>query len=289
MGCWVETCGITQLPIHDGDRTKYLILVKVDSYRGNQHGGFCYPSTHYAMLGPPVSGTYNDYGSIEPDKKQRPSVAITHKWLNRSGIAGNLSKILERIERGEEAVTTSRGPEVDLTLNKSPIGRVLILESVWNAITEMKLENMFLMPSSIEPLKTDARKWIAEVQGQYKKFSKLEPEQCSREGFRYDLGMDIHFAENRFYQSFMYGDSGVGLRPWTSLIHRDLIDEKDIPEDLLDELCECIFVHRFLARTRKFLSPQSGKGSQDSNLDDAIDLAKLTIKLAEEKRRRLDE
>lgn len=291
MGTWIETCGITQLPISMGDRTKYLILAKVDTFRGNRHSGFCYPSTHYTMLGPPISGTYDDYGSIKPDKNQRPSVSITHAWLNKAGIAGNLSKVLEKIERGEEVATISLDRGFDLALDKSAIGRVLILEDVWNAILEMKLENMFYLPTTIHGIKTDAREWVSEVKAEYERISKLETDkERGSAKLMYNLSMDSSFGKNIFYQSFMYYESGVGLRPWTSIISRYLDDKKDVPEDLLDELCECIYIHRFLTRTRRFLSPQSGKGSQDSNLDDSIKLAKLTIKLAQEKKKRfLDE
>lgn len=66
MGSWNGTCGLSNLPIRSNDKVKMVFLEKSlwldDSSKG---AGFCYPDRLYSPLSLPLSGVYNDYGSIE--------------------------------------------------------------------------------------------------------------------------------------------------------------------------------------------------------------------------------
>ena len=64
MGCWNETCAVTQIPIMSGDPVALVLLTKVDRHAEN-HSGFCYANDIWTPKFLPVFGEYDDYGSVE--------------------------------------------------------------------------------------------------------------------------------------------------------------------------------------------------------------------------------
>ena len=62
MGCWHETCGITQLPIRYHDPIVLFLI----THRGEQasHAGDCYSNHMWTPRFLPIHGIYNDYGGI---------------------------------------------------------------------------------------------------------------------------------------------------------------------------------------------------------------------------------
>jgi hypothetical protein len=66
MGCWNNTCMISNLPIISGEKVKLVILgnnYAEESIIGRS--GYCYSNGMLSPLFLPISGTYNDYGGIE--------------------------------------------------------------------------------------------------------------------------------------------------------------------------------------------------------------------------------
>lgn len=64
MGCWNETCGVTQMPIEGGDPVRLFLLVESPRYRSE--GGILYHSSDlWRPFGLPLKGTYDEYGRIE--------------------------------------------------------------------------------------------------------------------------------------------------------------------------------------------------------------------------------
>lgn len=63
MGCWNETCGITQMPICGGDKIRMFLIVEAEHW---DEGGALYYSTDlWKPFGLPLKGTYDEYGRIE--------------------------------------------------------------------------------------------------------------------------------------------------------------------------------------------------------------------------------
>lgn len=60
MGCWNETCGLSNLPICNGDEVVMFVLVKKQNF-GRQY----YFNDDAIPFILPIEGKYNDYGSIE--------------------------------------------------------------------------------------------------------------------------------------------------------------------------------------------------------------------------------
>lgn len=63
MGCWNETCGISQMPIEGGDPVRMFLIVEAEHW---DEGGALYYSTDlWKPFGLPLKGTYDEYGRIE--------------------------------------------------------------------------------------------------------------------------------------------------------------------------------------------------------------------------------
>lgn len=71
MGCWNETCGLTNLPIRWGEPTVAIVLQKPENYPAHQLQCL-YPDDCWAPVGFPLFGTYDDYGNLENVR--------THPW-----------------------------------------------------------------------------------------------------------------------------------------------------------------------------------------------------------------
>jgi hypothetical protein len=64
MGCWNETCGITQMPIEGGDPVRLFLLVESEHYH-SESGIMHYSTDLWKPFGLPLKGTYDEYGRIE--------------------------------------------------------------------------------------------------------------------------------------------------------------------------------------------------------------------------------
>lgn len=68
MGCWNETCGLTQMPICGGDKVRMFLIVEHAYPRHlSSHRDVCisYGTELWRPFGLPLKGTYDEYGRIE--------------------------------------------------------------------------------------------------------------------------------------------------------------------------------------------------------------------------------
>lgn len=67
MGCWNETCALTDLPIISGEKICAVIIEHM-----RQDATSCYPSENWCPIGPAIWGNYSGYGYIEdiPDEEE---------------------------------------------------------------------------------------------------------------------------------------------------------------------------------------------------------------------------
>jgi len=63
MGCWNETCGITQMPIEGGDKVRMFLIVECEY--GRDDVCHSYTTDVWKPFGLPLKGTYDEYGRIE--------------------------------------------------------------------------------------------------------------------------------------------------------------------------------------------------------------------------------
>lgn len=65
MGCWNETCGLTQMPIEGGDPVRLFLLVQDSHPRSKEDCVMHYSTDMWRPFGLPLKGTYDEYGRIE--------------------------------------------------------------------------------------------------------------------------------------------------------------------------------------------------------------------------------
>lgn len=65
MGCWNETCGVTQMPIESGDPVRLFLIVEREHSYNKEGGALHYSTDLWRPFGLPLRGLYNDYGGIE--------------------------------------------------------------------------------------------------------------------------------------------------------------------------------------------------------------------------------
>jgi hypothetical protein len=65
MGCWNETCGLTQMPICGGDPVRMFLIVENAYPRGSRDVCISYGSELWRPFGLPLKGTYDEYGRLE--------------------------------------------------------------------------------------------------------------------------------------------------------------------------------------------------------------------------------
>lgn len=71
MGCWNETCGISNLPIRTNERA-VMILLRNSPYVSYEETTCIYPDSIWSPVGFPIFGNYNEYGGLDN--------AETHPW-----------------------------------------------------------------------------------------------------------------------------------------------------------------------------------------------------------------
>lgn len=77
MGCWRETCMLTDLPIDYGDRTAVVILAQAGDPKRTS-----YPHEVWKPILPLIIGDYDDYGGIEYITNESAIMDILHKADN---------------------------------------------------------------------------------------------------------------------------------------------------------------------------------------------------------------
>ena len=86
MGCWNETCGLTNLPIFYGEKTCAVIIEELRPYNKS-----CLSAENWCPIGPAIWGNYSGYGYIEdiPDEEEV-------KNFYRQGMEKNGAKFVDK-------------------------------------------------------------------------------------------------------------------------------------------------------------------------------------------------
>jgi len=94
MGCWNETCFMSNLPIRHGDPVVAFITAQ-GGWEPTKHrarASFCYPGDEEEPISLPIKARYNDYGSIEDWSVSDVAVLMIEKMFDSP-----LDEIISRI------------------------------------------------------------------------------------------------------------------------------------------------------------------------------------------------
>lgn len=149
MGCWNETCHLSNLPIQWGDEV--VVIVYAENYGfeyyGSEKGYYnYYPNSLYSPILPPIyGGKYNEYGGIEGDNLEESNKVVLDCIKNFKFIQdeeeitfGSIEEFISSIERSscgsEESIfirrATNSKHRVRFSMYHADIYRSLI--EAWN-------------------------------------------------------------------------------------------------------------------------------------------------------------
>ena len=219
MGSWNGTCGMSQLPIHSGDKVKLILLKKHPFTKSSMIGnGFCNSDDLFRPLYIPLEGTYNSYGSIEDIKDP------------------NSQHLMFLFKKLDEDVEYSSLEEI---VNDASTGSIEDISFV--------LIHNDLYYKSIDLVKNKIINWEG-------KSSTLE------EFLKAFINRFISLnTKKEIFDSFYINKLPIMLRNNYFKNVIEFPEQKDFVEFLLFQDC--------LETGRKFWSPQSSAGSQDSNYE----------------------
>lgn len=217
MGSWNGTCGMSQLPIHSGDKVKLILLKKhpfnQDSMIGN---GFCNSDDLFRPLYIPLEGTYNSYGSIEDIKDPNSQhLMFLFKKLDEDVEYSSLEEIVNDVS----------------TESIEDISFVLIHNDLYYKSIDLVKNKIINWEGNSSTLEEFLKAFI-------NRFISLN-------------------TKKEIFDSFYINKLPIMLRNNYFKNVTEFPEQKDFVEFLLFQDC--------LETGRKFWSPQSSAGSQDSN------------------------
>jgi hypothetical protein len=272
LGSWNESCGITQLPINSGDKIRAFILVD-NTYKGKvRGGGNYYPYDEWMPLGISVPGTYDDYGgmenivenetthlmldllkegwSIDGEDKSRYNIPDTSKL--------KLADVLNGVERDAAKYST-------LCRKNRTLGIMYVLEEVYQSIMEFNPIGVHYTEPEFQ-YKPEKTIFIEELKEWYEQslshFANLPHGDDKTRLFCRMATADIFYAHHRDNELIH-----ILRTKFVELIEAGVPFDDARVQAWCNPLWEMSHFQITIMRARKFWHPQSGKGSQNQDLD----------------------
>lgn len=283
MGCWNETCAISNLPIRRGDPVVFLLLEMVSF---NQKAGYRPQTRSSGYWRPrtlPLYAQYNDYGSIE-------------KW------AGSETPVIQNLLRDLSDSLLEREPEpYRLQVKREnlgfpalldwlhegkvwvkgfdcpvPIQKVLIRGDVWKTVLEMEFFNY----------RGEERSWarlireIPEFLESYRDLSEKESPSLSLLLEPMGRRVEGNLLAQILSSHLLLGIAGREILRGELLQYLDSTrlpvparnEAREKIEFLLRRFAEVSFVDLVFETTRRAWGPTTGSGSQDTDFSTHLDL-----------------
>jgi len=295
MGCWNNTCQISQLPIMAGDPVRFMLLTK-SPYRGDEFkspgeektnqpngdagregvysGNFWYPEFV------PVRAEYNDYGSVQSLDVKCHNWQYWQETINERIVEYPLGP-----NQYHDPAST-KGMSVEDLLNvlqegrlrfkepyyrvAVPVSQTMIREDVFESILSIRLED-----EETWWLNKDGDPFTPETIYEHgmKMFSAPHPKSHIIKGIAgmEDLFDDLDYGRANYFSSGMHESEGErGVKPYRAWIRKGLKDgtlKLESPEfkALIKDIADFMYVRSVHANLRLTWHPGTGQGSQSSN------------------------
>jgi hypothetical protein len=305
MGSWYETCALTNLPILEDDKVCMFVIVE----NHDNCGGNCGAYGEWAPLTLPIHGKYNDYGGITGYREDWFTKHF-EAWFNAS--LANRDIIIPQDER-------ERNDEIDFSKQISfkdalyLIGRECVFQcESW--MPEKRLLRMRLMyileeayNHAVKTIQAQVVKASSDDGGEFRagclmrtmeRLSNAHKDYVPFDFSAKKTGIALSPEEReQMSQSFMsqhkiademsFDEKGSTLR-W--MLHFDMFASVHQNWDnFFERIGRVKSLVVFMELTRHSFYYTSGKGSQEMEYEESIELAKETIRIAKLKLRRFDE
>ena len=253
MGSWYETCGLTHLPIQEGEEV-IAFIVKKQQHIYKEHSGFNKPDDWYTPVHIGIEGEYNDYGGMKNITEEVLHYKSLNDMLNEGRYSreesDNVYEIIEKIQQGEI----------------EPLGIMYVLKDACLKIQE----EMKTRESYFETLQNDMEKAVR-LKEEYLKTEDDDERKYLKAFQFYDNVLQEEY--NRIIR--FYGKFGRHMR---HLLDRSCEENHPI---LQEKMIELVLFHRALDLMRKGWMPQ-GSGNQFREFYMHTLLADYTQKKAEQ-------
>lgn len=273
MGCWNQTCAISNLHIRAGQD---VVVVTLERKNMMYEPSFCYTDALYRLTPIPFYATYNEYGGGE-----------NTTGIGRDVLFDHIKKILVEKDIGENqyhdiAVTKDEFDEElffdacheDRLFCKQPFGSefkvdfVMIHKHIFDSILDNYIfkeyvggENPYIK-YKFDDIKAD----IPELVKQIKLF--LNNQNIEDSYFLNISGIRYNelFKEKSNYAAMWMTDDDKSLIFGKNEILAYMIDNSE--EDIINLITDMIklqVINAFMSSVRKMWTPQSGQGSQSAS------------------------
>lgn len=275
MGNWSETCGVTQLPINAGNKVRLFILVH-QAPEEIEGGGTCYSNDIWAPFAPAIQGYYDDYGGIEKIVEDHSTEIILNKLKNvwipftkefeevPSVEDMKLGEALHFIERGYAKIK-------DLWDKEAHLGMMMVLEDVYQAMIQFdpivphhnRDSRTYCYKPCSQMYQEEFNKWYVKISDRIKSLKGLQG---------YD-GLMLSIRDLLTEDSILFSHS---YRDSPRKVYRESIvnlAEQEVPlsdprvQQIAAPLLEMVSFENSFVRARRMWTPQTGKGSQQNELD----------------------
>lgn len=290
MGCWNETCAISNLPIGCRDDVYFLLLSK-NPYRDKEGRTGTYYNDHWFLRALPLQARYNDYGSIEDweegwvldgileqFKKDLVEVEQTDRdrLLDIPAVCLqnlNFPLLLEWLREGK---VKARRTGAMSSKDEPPLSvvQILVLKDVWDSMLEMSKED-WLGEVSFNKMKKDIDLYLKQLKERAQKLKESDDP--------LKLSLEFQFERQTFENSFSapFNAAPYPGPPGTMNIEffKKQLDERFMSDDI-DEIeayekykriGEVLHVEQIMSYLRKGWYPTIGSGSQNADYDMTID------------------
>lgn len=289
MGCWNETCGITQMPIYSGDPVVLVLLTKVDRHTEN-HGGFCYSNDVWTPKYLPVFGEYDDYGSLEnieenwntqfivdqlrqelaqvrltqPTPKADATYADTRKHFALDLDAFTVNDVLDQIHEDRVWVPGVR--------DNLPVGWCMMHRWVWDHMIQV-MDRDWRENISLETVGAHGEAYYEAMMNRYAEVRAISDDVAMGLLLKHSRRSLVDW-ENAFA---VFSESGSrldsyltlsGLRSYDDVLWKlaeagEPVQDAQV-QQVIRALAEMLVFINNMSGLRKFWSPLTGKGSQNS-------------------------
>lgn len=287
MGCWNGTCMVSNLPIRQSEKVK-LIILKNKGENLNV-SGTCHSTDIMEPAFFPISGVYNDYGSIENIIEDLNYHYIDNYFKNKyfkikaddEEVETSLESIIEGIERGNSysqmQVIVKEGGKWE----NANYAFVFIREDIWNYIIDNHIGEYW--NQNDEEVKKGIHRVSAETYFNYLYNTLISEIQHNNTIVDDRERMLANFGTNDKMRAFFTGngESRPRLECFYDYVELLLEAVKNNDEEKIKEIYKISFelsvVHDFLETIRKPWMIQAGAGSQQSEWDSYKGLAEKII------------
>lgn len=273
MGCWNETCGVTQLPINHGDKVRVFVLFSSECWRGAAGGGTCYTTDRWTPIGAPVQGVYDDYGGIEKivnnDASKFLLKIIRERWVPVEDDKDEKIPPVNKLTLGQVLHFIERDrAKYKPYFKEENLGIFFVLEDVYQAMIKFDsiephyLEKGFRYRPQSEIYRIDIESWYKHALETFANVKKDD------DLLRIHLSFDM--ADDRIF-SFSESGRGAGARPYKELLKGLAMEGVPFEDKRVQTACNTVFeILMFcnaLSAQRKMWIPQCGKGGQHNDLE----------------------